>query len=161
MEWSERMSAAINYIEANLSDKIDMNIAAEKALCSSFHFQRMFYVVIGISLGEYIRRRRLTLAATELSFGTNKVIDVALKYGYDSPTAFSRAFHQVHGISPQAARTPGVKLVAFPRVSFHISLEGGTDMDYKIIEKPAFDLVGKSRKFTTRQGENLVKIPQF
>ncbi|MDD5190840.1 MAG: AraC family transcriptional regulator [Dehalococcoidales bacterium] len=161
MEWSERLNSAIDYIETHLTGDIDVNVAAKKALCSSFHFQRMFYVVIGITLGEYIRRRRLTLAATELSSGENKVIDVALKYGYESPEAFTRAFRQVHGLTPQAARAPGASLVAYPRVSFHISIKGGIDMDYKIIEKPAFDAVGKSKGFTTVIEDSFIKIPQF
>jgi AraC family transcriptional regulator len=161
MEWSERMNSAIEYIEDNLADEIDFNEAAKRACCSTFHFQRIFFVVNGVTLAEYVRRRRLTLAARELSCGNTKVIDIALKYGYDSPDAFTRAFRNVHGITPLAAREPGVKLVAFPRISFHIILKGGNDMDYRIIEKPAFNVVGKARKFTTVQGENFIKIPQF
>jgi AraC family transcriptional regulator len=161
MEWSERMNSAIDYIEDNLADDIDFHEAAKRACCSTFHFQRIFFAVNGITPAEYARRRRLTLAARELISGNAKVIDIALKYGYDSPDAFTRAFRNVHGITPLAAREPGVKLVAFPRVSFHIELKGGNDMDYKIIDKPAFDVIGKSRKFTTSQGENFVKIPQF
>jgi AraC family transcriptional regulator len=114
-----------------------------------------------MTVGEYIRRRRLTLAATELSSGNPRVIDVALKYGYDSPGAFTRAFRNMHGITPQQAREPGVALTAYPRVSFHIRIEGGVHMDYKITVKPAFDVVGKARRFTTANGENFVRIPQF
>ena len=161
MEWSERMNAAIAYIEDNLAGEIDFNEAAKKACCSAFHFQRIFFAVNGLTPAEYARRRRLTLAARELTSGNARVIDIAMKYGYDSPDAFTRAFRNVHGVTPQAARGPGVKLVAFPRVSLHIELKGGNDMDYKLIEKPAFDVVGKARKFTTVQGENFIKIPQF
>ncbi len=161
MEWSDRMNAAIAYIEDNLAGEIDFNKAAKLACCSLFHFQRMFFAIIGVTPAEYARRRRLTLAARELSSNNSKIIDTALKYGYDSPDSFTRAFRNVHGITPQAAREPGVKLTAFPRVSFHIELKGGNDMDYKIIEKPAFDVVGKSKEFTTVQGENFKKIPQF
>ena len=161
MEWPERMNAAIEYIEDNLAGEIDLNEAAKIACCSTFHFQRIFFAVNGVTPAEYARRRRLTLAATELSSGNTRVIDIALKYGYDSPDAFTRAFRNVHGVTPLAAREPGVKLVAFPRVSFHIVLKGGNDMDYRIIEKPAFDVVGKARKFTTVNGENFRKIPQF
>jgi AraC family transcriptional regulator len=148
MEWSDRLNSAIDYIENNLTGEIDTAIVAKKALCSDFHFQRMFSVVTGITLGEYIRRRRLTLAAAELSSGKAKVRIVALKYGYDSPEAFTRAFHQVHGVSPLTARAQGVPLVSCPRVSFLISMKGGDDIGYKIIQKPAFDLVGKVEKFT-------------
>ena len=161
MEWSERMNAAIDYIEENLAGEIDFNVAAEKAACSTFHFQRMFFAVNGLTPAEYARRRRLTLAARELLSSTARVIDIAMKYGYESPDAFTRAFRNLHGVTPTAAREPGVQLVAFPRISFHIALKGGNDMDYRIIEKPAFDVIGKARKFTTVNGENFVKIPQF
>jgi len=161
MEWSERMNAAIDYIEENLTGEIDFSIAAEKAACSLFHFQRIFFAVNGMTPAEYARRRRLTRAARELTSSNTKVIDIALKYGYESPDAFTRAFRNVHGVTPQAAREPGVQLMAFPRISFHIILQGGNDMDYRIIEKPAFDIIGKGRRFSTINGENLIKIPLY
>jgi AraC family transcriptional regulator len=161
MEWSERMNAAIDYIEENLAGEIDFTVAAEKAACSTFHFQRIFFALNGLTPAEYARRRRLTLAARELLSSTVRVIDVAMKYGYNSPDSFTRAFRNLHGVTPMAAREPGVTLTAFPRVSFSIALKGGIDMDYKILEKPAFDVIGKARKFTTVNGENIVKIPQF
>ena len=161
MEWSDRMNSALDYIEGNLDSDIDYAAAAQKACCSLFHFQRMFMVILGNTPVEYVRKRRLTLAARELTSTDAKVIDIALKYGYDSPDSFTRAFRSIHGITPQAARAPGVKLTAFPRISFNIMLKGGNDMDYRIIEKPAFDIIGRSRKFRTVNGENFIKIPQF
>ncbi len=161
MEWSERMNLAIDYIEKNLDGEIDINEAAIIARCSSYHFQRMFFAVIGITVSDYARRRRLTLAASEIASSDIQVIDVALKYGYDSPNAFTRAFRNVHGINPRAARTRGVKLIAFPRVSFHIELKGGNNMEYKIIEKPAFDIVGKSRKIKPSYGQQNPEVDQF
>jgi AraC family transcriptional regulator len=147
MEWSDRMNAALSYIEDNLTEDIDFNIASEKACCSLFHFQRMFFVITGMTPSEYTRRRRLTLAAKELASSSEKVIDVAMKYGYDSPESFTRAFRNLHDINPQAARSHGVKLAAFPRISFHVELKGGNNMDYRIIEKPSFDLIGNGVKF--------------
>ncbi len=161
MEWPERMNAAVDYIEVNLADDIDIEKAARIACCSSFHFRRMFYAFAGVTTAEYVRQRRMTLAARELSSKKTKVIDVGVKYGYDSPDAFTRAFRNVHGVTPMAARGPGVTLAAYPRISFSINIKGGNIMDYKIIEKPAFDIIAKSRKFTTVQGENFIKIPQF
>jgi AraC family transcriptional regulator len=161
MEWSARMNAALDYIEQNLADDIDIDEAARLAYCSSFHFRRMFYAFAGVTAAEYIRRRRLTLAARELSSEKARVIDIAVKYGYDSPDAFTRAFRNVHGVTPLAARGRGVSLVAYPRISFSKVLAGGDNMDYKIIEKPAFAVIAKARKFTTVQGENFIKIPQF
>jgi len=153
MDWSQRMNAAITYIEDNLEREVDFSEAARLACCSLFHFQRMFFAVFEVTPSEYTRLRRLTLAATELLTKNGKVIDIALKYGYDSPEAFTRAFRNVHGINPMAARSSGAKLTAFPRISFYIEITGGKVMDYQIIEKPAFTLVGRSMKFGVANGE--------
>ena len=161
MEWSERMNAAIDYIEDNLAGEIDFTKAAEKACCSTFHFQRVFFAINGLTPAEYSRRRRLTLAATELTSGKEKIIDTAIKYGYESPDAFTRAFRNLHGVTPTAAREPGVTLTAYPRISFHIELKGGNDMDYKILKKPAFPIALTSRQFTNVDGQNLKDIPKW
>jgi AraC family transcriptional regulator len=161
MEWSDRMNAALDYIETNLAGEIDFTEAAERACCSTFHFQRMFFAVIGVTPAEYARRRRLTLAARDLTSGNLRVIDIALKYGYDSPDSFTRAFRNVHRVTPQAAREPGVKLTAYPRISFNIELKGGIDMDYTIIEKKAFDIALTKRQFSTSGGQNFVLIPKW
>lgn len=161
MEWAERMNSAISYIEENLAGEIDYGEAAMLACCSTFHFQRIFFVVIGMTLAEYVRRRRLTLAAKELSSDKARVLDIAVKYGYDSPDAFTRAFRNMHGVTPQAAREPGVQLVAYPRVSCQVILKGGNSMDYNIVEKPAFNVTGAARKFTAVNGENFIEVPKF
>ena len=161
MDWSERMNSAINYIEENLTGEVDLARAAEKAACSTFHFQRMFFAINGLTPAEYARRRRLTLAAMELAADNAKVIDVAMKYGYESPNAFTRAFRNLHGVTPLAARQSGVTLTAFPRISFHIVLKGGNDMDYKILKKPAFTVAGRIRRFTTDVEQNMVQIGEW
>jgi len=161
MEWSERMGLAIDYIENNLSDEIDLNQAAKIACCSAFHFQKTFFIITGLTAAEYIRHRRLTLAAQELTSGKAKVIDVSLKYGYESPDSFTRAFRNMHGITPQAAREPGVKLVTYPRISFQIVLKGGKDMDYKLADKPAFEVMGRSRRCTNVNKINFQELPLF
>ena len=161
MEWSERMNAAIDYIEDNLAGEVDFNKAAEKACCSTFHFQRMFFAIFSVTPVEFTRRRRLTLAAREITSTNSRIIDIALKYGYESPVSFTRAFRNMHGVTPTAAREQGVMLTAYPRISFNIILNGGNDMDYRINEKPAFEVIGKAREFTIVNGENLIKIPQF
>jgi AraC family transcriptional regulator len=155
------MNAAVDYIEENLAGEIDFSKAAEKAICSTYHFQRVFFAIMGLTPVDYARRRRLTLAAIELSSGKEKIIDMAMKYGYDSPNAFTRAFRQLHGVTPQAAREPGVKLTAYPRISFHIELKGENDMDYKIIKKPAFKIAGWVRRFTTDVEQNMIKIGEW
>ncbi len=107
MDWITGLQKAIDYIEDNLTERLDYDAIAGNAFVSGFHFQRMFSVMCGYTLGEYIRSRRLSLAGSELSSGDNKVIDVALKYGYDSPDSFAKAFARFHGVTPSAARAPG------------------------------------------------------
>ncbi len=161
MDWTACMNAAIDYIEVNLTGNIDYSKAAEKAFSSTFHFQRMFLAVCGITPAEYVRRRRLTLAVSDLSDDSSRIIDIALKYGYNSPDAFTRAFRNMHGVTPTAAREPGVKLAAYPQISFQIQLSGGINMDYRILETPAFNIAMVSRKFTNIGGQNLQDIPAW
>lgn len=162
MEWLDMMRNAIDYIESNIDSEIHFDEVAKAAYSSSFHFQRMFHMITGVTVADYIRKRRLTLAAQELAVSSSlKVIDIAIKYGYDSPESFSKAFKKAHGITPTAARQTGVKLKAFPRISFHLSLKGDKDMDYKIIEKESFKVIGKTMKLSTKNGENLIEIPKF
>lgn len=142
MDWLDKMNAAIDYIEENLTETIDYETVARKAGCSSYNFQRMFSFITDIPLAEYIRRRRLTLAALELQNTNLRVIDVAVKYGYDSTTAFARAFKGLHGLTPKEATQQGVKLKAYPKISFQISIKGDYDMDYRIETKEAFDIFG-------------------
>ncbi|MDP4088865.1 MAG: AraC family transcriptional regulator, partial [Bacillota bacterium] len=157
-----RMVDAINYMETRMEEKFDIEDIARIAYFSAFHFQRMFHMLSGFTVAEYVRNRKLTLAAQELAVSPDvKVIDVALKYGYDSPESFTKAFKKVHGINPSEARKSGASLKAFPRISFHLSLKGDKDMDYKIVKKDAFKVIGKAIKVTTKDGENLKRIPEF
>lgn len=142
MDWLTNMNSAIDYIEAHLTDEIDFNMVAMKACCSSYNFQRMFSFITDMTLAEYIRRRRLTMAALELQNSDIKVIDVAVKYGYDTATSFARAFKALHGMPPAAAKEEGVVLKACSRISFHISIKGEKEMDYRIETKEAFDVFG-------------------
>lgn len=161
MNWLDRMNNAMDYIETHLSYEIDLNQVAKIAFCSSYHFQRMFSFITNVTLAEYIRRRRLTLAAFELQQGNTKVIDTALKYGYESPEAFSRAFKKMHGVMPTSARDKGVALKAYPRLSFHISITGDVEMNYEIEEKPAFSMYGVSTTVSANQEKAFVEIPEF
>ena len=141
----ERIQAAIDYIEAHLTEAIDVHDVAARAYVSAFHFQRMFTALCGIPLGEYIRHRRLTQAAQELLRGC-KVIEAAVKYGYDSPDSFARAFRRFHGVLPSQAGQMGVTLQAFAPMKINLT-EGGTMMEYKIVEKHAFTVVGYQKQF--------------
>lgn len=143
MDWVTGMQRAIDYIEDNLSADLDFTEIAKRAYVSSFHFQRVFSILCGYTVGEYIRNRRLTLAATELQKGEFKVIDIALRYGYDTPESFSRAFTRFHGVTPSASKELGANLKSCSRLSIKVILEGGTVMDYKIVQKNAFRLITK------------------
>lgn len=138
----EAMNQALAYIEAHLTEEIDYREAARQAHCSEHHFKRMFSALAGIPLSEYVRRRRLTLAALELQDESVRILDAALKYGYESPDSFTRAFAQLHGVTPSEARRLGRPLKAFPRMTFQLTIKGGSEMEYRIVEKDAFRIVG-------------------
>ncbi len=148
MDWITGMQKAIDYVEEHLTDDIDYEQAAARSFSSSYHFQRVFSILCGYTLGEYIRQRRLTLAGAELAGGKAKVIDVALKYGYDSPDSFAKAFAKFHGITPSEARTNGKMLRSFSRLSIKILLEGGSSMNYRIEQKKPMTLTGFKTHFT-------------
>jgi AraC family transcriptional regulator len=160
MEWLDAMNNAIEYLEANITEKLDIEEVAKIALSSTFHFQRMYYMITGVTVAEYIRRRRLTLAAQDIISG-EKIINVAYKYGYETPEAFTKAFGKIHGLSPSAARKPGVSLKAYPKLSFHISIKGDKDMNYKIVAKESFTVVGQQRRISLAGGANFKQVPQF
>ncbi len=142
MDLLEKMNGALNYIEENLTEDIDFKEVARLACCSEYHFKRMFSFLAGVTLSEYIRRRRLTLAAFELNSSSIRIIDAAVKYGYSSADSFTRAFQSLHGITPSEARSKGQPLKAFPRMTFQLSIKGGSEMNYRIEEKEAFRIVG-------------------
>ena len=160
MEWLDRLNDALNYIEDNLKSEIEYEMAAKIACCSTYHFQRMFSYIAGVPLSEYIRNRRLTMAALDLQNG-DKVIDVALRYGYESPTSFNRAFQKVHGVSPSAAQKEGTALKAFPRISFKITIKGDTEMEYRIVNKEAFRVVGVQIPLSNDIEKNFQEVPKF
>ncbi len=161
MDWLKRMNEAISYIEESLDQEIDYNQVAKIACCSTFHFGRIFAFASDMTLGEYIRQRRLSMAALDLINTSDKVIDIALKYGYNSPTAFTRAFINMHGITPSAARENGVLLKSFPRITFQMSIKGGKEMNYKIEEKPRMRFIGKKEAVNAMGGQNFLRIPQI
>jgi len=157
MEWITRMNKALEYLEEHLTEETDLEGAARIAGCSVYHFQRIFPCLAGIPLSEYLRRRRMSLAAADLLAG-QKVVDVALKYGYDSPTAFNRAFQSVHGMPPSKARE-GAPLKAFPAISFRITVKGVVEMDYRIVQKESFRVVGIGAPMSRNLEENFQVVP--
>lgn len=146
MDSLKNMNDALKYIEKNLEYEIDYKEIARLALCSEYHFKRMFSFLAGIPLSEYIRRRRLTVAAFELTNSDIKVIDLAVKYGYNSPDAFSRAFQGLHGVTPSEARANNHSLKAYPPMTFQLSIKGGNEMNYRIVEKENFNIIGLKKR---------------
>lgn len=161
MEWIERLNDAVKYMEEHLEENIDLEKVSKIACCSAFHFQRMFSYIAEIPLSEYIRRRRMTKAAFDLISSEIRVIDAALKYGYDSPTAFTRAFKTVHGIAPSEAKELGTQIKAFPPISFKIIVKGDAEMNYKIVRKDSFRIVGVKEHYLLNVEENFAQVPIF
>lgn len=159
MEWIERLNKAVNYIEENITGEIDYAQAAKIACCSTYHFQRMFAYMAGVPLSEYIRRRRMSLAAEDLQDEGAKIVDIALKYGYSSPTAFNRAFQTIHGAAPSAAKKEGAPLKSFPPVSFQITVKGVEEMNYRIEAKESFRIVGISEPLHKEIEKNFSVVP--
>ena len=145
MNWIQGIQRAIDYVEENITEEIDMEEVAKRAYSSPFHFQRVFGILCGFSLGDYIRMRRLSLAGEELSRGNGKIIDIAMKYGYDTPESFSRAFTRFHGIAPSEAKRSG-KVKIFTPLSVKLTLTGGSKMDYRIEKRDAFQVVCKRKR---------------
>lgn len=157
--WIDGIQASMEFIEAHLTEPLEIEEIAAVAGVSPFYYQRIFGALCGMTLGEYIRSRRMTLAAQELSRTEEKVIDVALKYGYDSPDSFTKAFQRFHGVSPSKAREPGTKLRSFAPLHMKISMEGGSMLDYRIVEKAPFTVVGVKRPF--HSDTSYEEIPKF
>lgn len=161
MDWITGISKAIDYIEEHITEPTDYTRAAKEACSSPFNFQRVFALLCGYTLGDYVRMRRLTLAGEELLSTDAKVIDVALKYGYDSPESFSRAFTRFHGVSPSAVRK-GAAIRSFSRICVKLILTGGSIMEYRIEKKQAAKIICRRREFT-KPGDDYTnrEIPEF
>lgn len=159
MEWIQSLNSAIDYIEEHLLEELSCEDIAEHIYSSSFHFQRVFSLLTGMTVGEYIRNRRLSLAGQELIMSHTKVIDIALKYGYNTPESFTKAFSRFHGITPNQARKEGSNLKSFNRLLIKIILEGGNIMDYKIVKRQKYTILAKTRYFTSENSAE--EIPKF
>ena len=157
-DWIKGFQASIDYIEQNLTKELDIGKIANIAALSSFYYQRIFGAMCGMTVGEYIRARRMTLAAQELACSDHKVIEVALKYGYDSPDSLAKAFQRFHGITPAQARETGASLRSFAPLHIKITMEGGNMLNYRIVEKAPFTVVGVRKNFNTETSYKEVPI---
>jgi AraC family transcriptional regulator len=155
------MEAAMDYLERGLEGEIEYRKAAAEANCSTFHFLRMFEVVTGVTVGEYVRRRRLSRAALELSEGDARVTDLALRFGYESPDAFAKAFKREFGMTPSETRGGGVRLQIWPRMTFSVVLKGDIAMEFRIEKRDEFAVTGLTIRSSTENGANLREIPAF
>ena len=133
MNWIQSLAKAIQYIESHLTDELSIEEVSGQAYTSSSHFQFVFHVVMGITIGEYIRNRRLSLAAQDLLQAGDKIRDVALRYQYDTQESFSKAFTRFHGVPPSKVQRGTAKL--FHPLSIHITIEGGFDMSRRLIDE--------------------------
>ncbi|MCQ8191198.1 AraC family transcriptional regulator [Streptomyces rugosispiralis] len=139
----ERLNEALDHIESRLDQRIEVAELARIAMTSEYHFRRLFSALAGISLSEYVRRRRLTLAGAEVLAGERTLLEIAVRYGYGSGEAFARAFRAMHGVGPGEARRAGAPLSSQPRMSFRLIVEGSSTMRYRVVEKERFQVVGK------------------
>lgn len=159
MDFISSINEALKYIEKNITNDLSPEEISKHIYLSSFHFQKIFSLLTGMSLGEYVRNRRLSLSALELCQGEVKVIDVAYKYGYETPESFSKAFTRFHGVTPNNARREGATLKSFAPLIIKIKLEGGHFMDYRIEKKEAFEVLAMTRTFN--QETSMQEIPKF
>lgn len=161
MDWVERLNQSMSYIEEHLTDEIDYDELGRIACCSTYHYQRMFTYMAGISLAEYIRRRKMSLAAIDLQGGKEKIIDVAAKYGYSSPTAFNRAFQSFHGIAPSMLKNGSTLVKSFSPIAFYITVKGATEMNYRMETKGAFRIIGVSAPLDREMEKNFMVVPKM
>jgi len=155
----QQLNDAVEYIERNITDNNMLAKAHTVTRYASYHFARIFGYLADIPLAEYIRRRRMTLAAQTLQGGAAKVLDTAIQYGYDSTDSFSRAFYKQHGILPSQARKPGAVFVSYPKLSFQISIKGAMEMNYRMEEKNAFRIIGARYDAPADLDENFEAVP--
>lgn len=154
------MNQALDYIESQLNDEIDYNELERITGTSVYHFRRMFSFLSGMSLGEYIRNRKLSNATFDLQHEGMSVTETAFQYGYESVDGFSRAFREWSGISPSEVKKKNV-LKAFPKLSFQLTVQGGINMDYRIEKKEAFKIVGVKKRIPIQfegESQEIIKL---
>lgn len=159
MEWTKAISKAVEYIETHITEEITVDDIAREVYLSPFYFQKGFSLLCGFTISEYIRNRRLSLAGNELATSEKKVIDVALKYGYDSPDSFAKAFTRFHGVTPSMVHKNGEMLKTFAPLKIKLSMEGGYIMDYKIVKKEKFTVIGATKIFAYESAKD--EVPEF
>ncbi len=159
MNWTKIIEDAIKFIEENITEDLTVGKIAQEVNTSAFYFQKGFSMLCGYTVGEYVRMRRLSLAGEELTSSDIKVIDLAMKYGYDSADSFTKAFTRFHGSTPTDVRQNGASIKAFAPLHIKLTLDGGKTMEYRIEKKPAFKVMGVSKIID--YGDGYSTIPKF
>lgn len=160
MDWISGIQKAIDYVEEHITEELDFYEIARQAYSSSFHFQRVFSILCGYTLGNYIRMRRLSLAGNELATTNMRILDIAVKYRYDTQESFSRAFTRFHGASPSQAQN-GANLKSFSRLFVKLILDGGNIMDYRMETKGAFKIICKKINVSCNKELTTTEISDF
>lgn len=145
MDWAERMNQVMDYVEQSLTGGVDVGEVARIAACPYPMFQHAFAQAAGVSFSEYVRQRRLSMAAWDLQNTSDRVVDIGAKYGYESPDAFRVAFRGLHGVTPMKARQGGVTLTFYCRLRFELSIKGVDSMNYSVEMRGPFQVVGVRR----------------
>lgn len=159
MEWMKIIGNAISYIERHITDELSVQAIAAAVNVSPFYFQKGFAMLCGFAVSEHVRSRRLALAGNDLATTDEKVIEIVMKYGYDSPDSFTKAFTRFHGVTPVSVRKDSALLKSFAPLKIRFSLEGGYLMDYRIVSKEAFTVLADVKRFPYEDAKSLV--PQF
>lgn len=159
MEWMKVIGDSIQYIENHMSDELSVDDIAKHIGISSFYYQKGFSMLCGFTVTEYIRNRRLALAGNEIIGTDQKIIEIAMKYGYDSPDSFTKAFTRFHGSTPTAVRKDNAMLKSFAPLKIKVLLEGGYLMDYRIEKKKEFTVIANAKTFAYENAKEI--IPQF
>jgi AraC family transcriptional regulator len=151
MDWLKGMDKVVEHIEENLTQPIQYDSLSRIVGCSVYEFSRIFSFMTGMSISEYIRRRRLSQAAFDIQCGSEKIIDIALKYCYESPTTFTRAFKELHGTTPISARKTNVSLKTYPSITFVLTIKGVDEMNFRIEKTSSFQIMGLAGYFEPDQ----------
>lgn len=161
MDWSTAIQAAIDYIEDHLTEPLNYETIARQGCASLFHFQRVFHIVCGCTVGEYIRSRRLSQAGAELAEGHGRVVDIAVKYGYESPDSFTRAFQRFHGVTPSQVRDAGAQRRYMAPLRLKMTVAGGGSRPCHVEEKEEMLLTGYKRRFSGNRDDKKAQDHDF
>lgn len=159
MDWTESLRRAIDFMERNLLEDITADDAAKSVNISSFYLQKGFKIMTGYTMSEYIRFRRLYLSALDIICGEQKIIDIAYKYGYDTPESFTKAFSRFHGLSPAALRRDHSRIKTFLPLKIKVTIQGGNDMNFTVEKMDGFKVIGFERAFSFENSYE--EIPKF